>query len=132
MGHSMPALTMLLAALALPLFAQGGRGADAVATEAMAVLRLGPLSRAPGESTDIRPGAPESFPEELLPRGAVIEVSSVSASLTVVVATIPADPPLDRIRFGWALEDAGWIATTSAGATFSTAAFQAPMQHCRN
>jgi hypothetical protein len=56
----------------------------------------------------------------------------VSASLTVVVATIPADPPFDRIRFGWALEDAGWIATMSTGVTFSTAAFQVLMRHCRN
>jgi hypothetical protein len=123
-------LTIFAAAvLSSGLLAQGGRGADATATDAMAMLRSGPLSRGPGESPEIRPGMPDTFPRELLPAGAIPELSAVSPSLTVVVAALADGQPFDRSRFGWALEDLGWMSASGSAGVFSGASF--PVQYCR-
>ena len=89
------------AGLAVDLTAQGGRGAAArVGNDAMAMLRSAPISANPGEAFDIRESAPAGFPVDLLPEAAVVNVSSVSPSLSVVVATVESGRPSSPNREG--------------------------------
>lgn len=95
------------------------------------MLRSGLLTSGPNETYEMRQGAPDTFPKDLLPDGAIPELSSISSSFTVVVATINAGKPFDRIRFEWKLEDAGWISKTTSARGFSGAQESGEVRFCR-
>jgi hypothetical protein len=104
--------TLLCLALCAPgAAAQSGRGANA-GEDPSGVLRLGPLTRTPGELTEILSVMPQRLPKELLPDGATFVVGSSSPSLLVVVASVPPDVLREPWRLQWKLEDSGWISWT--------------------
>jgi hypothetical protein len=79
-----------------PSMPQGGQGASAFANDAQQFLRSGPLSRVPGEPTEMLQSLPPNFPLALIPEGGIPTVASVSASITVVVATGQGRPATQR------------------------------------
>jgi len=91
--------------------AQSGRGANA-AEDPSGVLRLGPLSRTPGEPTEILSVMPQRLPKELVPEGATFVSGSSSPSLLVVVVSVSPDIVREPWRLQWKLEDSGWIRWT--------------------
>lgn len=94
-----------------PSMPQGGQGASALASDAQQFLRNGPLSRVPGEPTEMLQSLPGSFPLALIPEGAIPTAASVSPSITVVVATFKPGMfrPFNLSDFRSKLEQAGWI-----------------------
>ena len=102
---------LCLAFCTLNVAAQSGRGANA-AEDPSGVLRLGPLSRTPGEPTEILSVMPQRLPKELVPEGATFVSGSSSPSLLVVVVSVPPDIVREPWRLQWKLEDSGWIRWT--------------------
>lgn len=92
-----------------PSLPQGGQGASALANDAQQFLRSGPLSRVPGESTEVLQSLPPNFPLALIPEGAIPTAASVSPSMTVVVATVKAGLPFNVPDLRAKLERAGWF-----------------------
>lgn len=103
-------ISVLVAAVSSldPALAQApqARPSDTIPKELVTVLLRGPGMT--GENFDIRIGAPETFPRELLPEGATAAVSSVSDRSTTVVAEAPqlTDDTRAYVRRA---EAGGWI-----------------------
>ncbi len=109
-------VAVLVAAMVAVPRAQQGQGANISSNDATAVLRRGPLSRVPGEAVAFQATMPEKFPKDLLPEGSEVVAASVSASLSVVVATIPSKDTFEFTKYQWKLEELGW--TNSGGTRF--------------
>jgi hypothetical protein len=114
--------------------AQQGQGANISSNDATAVLRRGPLSRVPGEAVTIQSTMPEKFPKDLLPEGSEVLAASVSASLSVVVATVPSKDTFEFTKYQWKLEELGWTNTggTRFGFTMSGMGGGIPLAVCRS
>ena len=88
------------------------QAADTIPKELVSLLLRGPGTY-PGESFDIKIGAPANFPGDLLPAGVTPAVSTVSDRMINVVAEAPGLDAADLLRHERALTASGWISPSS-------------------
>ena len=117
----------------------GGGGAGAAGTAAappmtsmQALLNQAPLG-SPGEAIEMRERLPDSFPGDLLPRGADVKLVAVSPSRTTVVAVAPGLTPYQIPSTRVDLYGKGWL-TRRPGSGFVSDASMViarPDDYCR-
>jgi hypothetical protein len=105
MRRLVPALLVLT--LASPSTAQT-QSTDTIPKELVSLLLRGPGSY-PGDNFDIKIGAPENFPADLLPAGVKPAVSTTSERYVTVIAEAPNLSSKETLAFERELTARGWI-----------------------